>query len=314
MTLTAPDAVPCRFALLIALCLVCAECGPETPAGPTPAGTLVDPTSPPLVGAPQPILPLSGMTEVLVGAGDIATCDPNAEATARLLDSIGGTVITLGDHAYPLGAEPEFQQCYEPTWGRHKARTRPSPGNHDYQQRGASTYFQYFGANAGLTGAGYYSFEVGPWLVLSLNSNTGIPAQVTWLNNVLGRSTSRCTLAYWHEPLYSSGPNPKNPAVRDLWLVLHRAGAEVVLSAHDHFYERFALQDATGRIDPERGVRQFVVGTGGAPLHPAMLRMPNSEALIAAFGVLKLTLSADGYEWDFISGSGPGDTGRGRCH
>ena len=254
------------------------------------------------------------MTEVLVGAGDIATCDPNAEATARLLDSIGGTVFTLGDHAYPLGAEPEFEQCYEPTWGRHKARTRPAPGNHDYQQRGARVYFDYFGVNAGLAGQGYYSFELGSWLVLSLNSNANIPAQVTWLNNVLGRSRSRCTVAYWHEPLYSSGPNPKNPAVRDLWHTLYEYGAEVVVSGHDHFYERFAPQDDTGRIDPVRGIRSFIVGTGGASLHPSMYRMPNSEILLTAFGVLKLTLSADGYDWEFIPVAGQRDMGSGRCH
>ena len=254
------------------------------------------------------------MTEVFVGAGDIATCDPNAESTARLIDSIGGTVFTLGDHAYPLGAEPEFRQCYDPTWGRHRARTRPSPGNHDYQQRGAGPYFEYFGANAGPAGAGYYSFELGSWLVLSLNSATNIPAQVTWLNNTLGRSRSRCAIAYWHEPLYSSGPNPKNPAVRDLWHVLYRFGVEIVLNGHDHIYERFAPQDDTGRVDRERGIRQFVVGTGGAALHPSMHRVPNSEILITAFGVLKLTLTADGYDWEFIPVSGQRDFGSGRCH
>jgi hypothetical protein len=254
------------------------------------------------------------MAEVFVGAGDIAFCDSNAEATARLLDAIGGTVFTLGDHAYPLGAEIEYRQCYDPTWGRHKARTRPTPGNHDYQQRGAATYFDYFGASAGLSGAGYYSFELGSWLILSLNSNNSIPTQVTWLNNVLGRSRSRCALAYWHEPLYSSGPNPKNPKVAELFQVLHRYGAEVVLTAHDHFYERFAPQDETGRLDPERGIRQFVVGTGGAGLHSAMYRMPNSEVLISAYGVLKLTLGADGYDWEFVPVSGQRDAGTGRCH
>jgi acid phosphatase type 7 len=254
------------------------------------------------------------MTEVFVGAGDIGTCDANSEATARLLDSIGGTVFTLGDHAYPTGSEYEFQTCYEPTWGRHRSRTRPTPGNHDYEQRGASAYFNYFGANAGFGGTGYYSFELGPWLVLSLNSNASIPAQVTWLKNILGRSKSRCTLAYWHHPLYASGPSARVSMVRDLWDVLYDAGAEVVLGAHDHLYERFAPQDDEGRLDPERGIRQFVVGTGGAAFHASTHRMPNSELLLLAHGVLKLTLSADGYEWEFITVSGQGDAGSGRCH
>jgi hypothetical protein len=304
------------LALLVCLvCLVCLECGSREPSAPTPlaAPDGLAPQPPP-AGPPPAGPPATGPAETFVGAGDIASCDEHSEATARLLDSVGGTIFTLGDHAYPLGAESEFRLCYEPTWGRHKARTRPTPGNHDYQQRGARTYFDYFGINAGLTGQGYYSFELGSWLVLSLNSNTGIAAQVTWLNNVLGRSRNRCALAYWHEPLFSSGPNPKNPSVRDLWLVLHRYGVEIVLSAHDHFYERFAPQDDSGRLDPEHGIRSFVVGTGGAPLHAPMFRMPNSESLIAAFGVLKLTLASDGYDWEFIPVSGQRDFGTGRCH
>jgi len=254
------------------------------------------------------------MAEVFVGAGDIATCDQNSEATARLLDAIGGTVFTLGDNAYPEGAEPEYRQCYDPTWGRHKARTRPAPGNHEYQSAGAGPYFQYFGANAGPPGLGYYSFQLGSWLVLSLNSNANIPAQVTWLKNVLGASRSRCTIAYWHHPLYSSGPSAKRAAVRDLWEVLYEFDADVVMSAHDHLYERFAPQDALGRMDPERGIREFIVGTGGAPLNAVKDRMPNSQALIVSFGVLKLTLASDGYDWDFVPVSGPHDSGSGRCH
>lgn len=297
----------------LTLCIACLDCGSEPPVGPS-ASPMPDPMAPGATEGPPPVPTVVAGTEVFVGAGDIATCDANAEATARLLDSIGGTVFTLGDHAYPLGAEPEFRQCYDPTWGRHRARTRPTPGNHDYQQRGAQTYFDYFGAGAGLMGQGFYSFELGAWLALSLNSNTGISTQVTWLKNVLGRSRHRCVIAYWHEPLFSSGPNPKNPAVRDLWQVLHEYGAEVVLSGHDHFYERFAPQDHAGRLDPERGIRSFVVGTGGAALHPVMNRMPNSEMLLATFGVLKLTLSAESYDWEFVPVDGPRDFGSGRCH
>jgi len=297
---------------VLAACFACLHCGSQTPVGPTPADPIPGP-SPPIAGEP-PVLPPGGMTEVFVGAGDIGTCDPNSEATARLLDSIGGTVFTLGDHAYPTGSAHEFQACYDPTWGRHRSRTRPSPGNHDYEQRGAGPYFDYFGANAGFGGVGYYSFELGSWLVLSLNSNASIPAQVTWLKNILGRSRNRCTLAYWHHPLYASGPSARVSAVRDLWEVLYDAGAEVVLSSHDHLYERFAPQDDEGRVDPERGIRQFVVGTGGAALHASTHRIPNSEVLIIGFGVLKLSLSSDGYDWEFIPVFGQGDAGSGRCH
>jgi hypothetical protein len=259
--------------------------------------------------------PVIGGTEVFVGAGDIAACDGNSEDTARLLDGIGGTVFTLGDHAYPRGTDEQFRNCYEPTWGRHKGRTRPSPGNHDYESsRTAGPYFDYFGLSAGPAGAGYYSFQLGSWLVLSMNSNASIPAQVTWMKNILERSRARCTLAYWHHSLFSSGDETKAEAVRDWWDALYDAGADVILSSHAHLYERFAPQDEWGRPDPERGIRQFVVGTGGAPVHRPGGRAPNSEALISAFGVLKLTLAADGYDWQFVPVSGPGDSGSGRCH
>jgi len=251
---------------------------------------------------------------VLVGAGDIATCDGNADATARLLDGIPGTVFTLGDHAYPNGADPEFQTCYEPTWGRHKVRTRPSPGNHDYESPGAAPYYAYFGASAGPAGLGYYSYDAGAWHVVALNSMADIQAQVSWLQQDLDLNRHRCTLAYWHAPLYSSGPHGDAVAVRDLWRVLYRAGAEMVLNGDAHMYERFAPQDHDGQLDPVRGIRQFVVGTGGAPLHGARETHSNSEVLIFAFGVLKLTLEADSYAWEFIPVSGQGDSGSGRCH
>src|SRR6185436_1008665 len=165
-------------------------------------------------------------------------------------------------------------------------------------QAGAAPYFDYFGANAGPAGLGYYSFEVGTWHVVSLNSNVltsnaNVAAQVTWLQNDLEASRKRCTLAYWHHPLYSSRPHGETLAVRDLWRVLYRSNAELVVSAHEHFYERFAPQDHEGQMDPVRGLRQFVVGTGGAPLHALQNTMPYSEVRLAAFGVLKLTLSAD---------------------
>lgn len=309
-----------RWLGVLALPLMCLQCGSQAPVSPTPVSQLaVDqsqgpPTAPLPDVVPPVALPPGGPAEVFVGAGDIATCDQNSEATARLLDAIGGTVFTLGDNAYPRGAEQEFRECYEPTWGRHKWRTRPSPGNHDHESPGAAPYFAYFGANAGPSGLGYYSFDLGTWHVVSLDSNINIAAQATWLQNDLEAHRNRCTIAYWHHPLYSSGPEGQTSAVRDLWRVLYRAGAEIVLSSHNHLYERFAPQDHQGQPDPVRGIRQFVVGTGGAPLHASRETMPYSESLIAAFGVLKLTLASDGYEWEFISVSGPSDRGTGRCH
>ncbi len=317
MTGSAPDrTIRLCLCAVLALCLLSLECGERTPASPSPVGTPQGlPSStlgPELI--PEPLPPLAGGAEVFVGAGDIATCDANAESTARLLDGIGGTVFTLGDQAYPAGAEAEFRQCYDPTWGRHRGRTRPTPGNHEYESRNAGPYFDYFGGSAGPYGLGYYSYELGPWLVLSLNSNVAIPAQVDWMKGVLGRSRSRCTLVYWHHPLFSSGPSAKNGAIRAWWNVLYAFNAEIVLNGHDHIYERFAPQDDGGHPDPVRGLRQFVVGTGGAALHASTGPVANSEVRISAFGVLKLTLMADAYEWEFIPVSGPGDRGTGRCH
>jgi hypothetical protein len=301
------------------LCLVLVQCGgqspvsstPVSPAAAEPPAAIPPSVSPPAEPSPGPP---GGLAEVFVGAGDIATCDQNSEDTARLLDAIPGTVFTLGDHAYPRGAEAEFRACYEPTWGRHKARTRPTPGNHEYETPGATTYFTYFGAAAGPPGLGYYSYDLGSWHVVSLNSNTNIPAQVIWLQADLEAHRNRCTLAYWHHSLYSSGPERMTPGVRDLWRVLYRSGADVVLSSHNHLYERFAPQDHEGQMDPVRGLRQFVVGTGGAPLHSRQETMPHSELLIAAFGVLKMTLGSGTYDWEFVSVSGSLDRGTASCH
>jgi hypothetical protein len=257
--------------------------------------------------------------EVFVGAGDIALCTPdgNHEATAQLLDAIGGTVFALGDNAYYSGTVEEFRNCYDRTWGRHKNRTRPVPGNHEYETPGASGYFDYFGINAGPHGLGYYSFDLGAWHVVALNSNVPVSAgstQGAWLRADLAANRSRCTLAYWHHPRFSSGQHGNQEQMRDLWQILHEAGAEIILSAHDHVYERFAPQDADGFPDPAHGVRQFVVGTGGArPYAFASLRA-NSEVRMRTLGVLKLTLTADGYNWEFISVAGPGDSGTASCH
>lgn len=301
-----PGRRPVLAGALVAL-LLAATC--DSPSRPTPSDPATFPPPP----------PTGGGEHVLVGAGDIGWCgSPGPAATARLLDGIAGTVFTTGDNAYMSGTAAQFTDCYEPTWGRHKARTRPSPGNHDYETPGAAPYFAYFGGSAGQPGLGYYSYDLGSWHVLALNSaiaaGLGSP-QLAWLRADLEANRTRCAVAYWHDPVFSSGPNGNQPQMREAWRVLQEFGVDVVLAGDDHLYERFAPQDANGRFDPDLGIRQFTVGTGGAPLYEFAGAKPNSESRASVWGVLKLTLRADEYEWQFIPvGSGPGDTGTGRCH
>lgn len=280
------------------------------------------PTSPSVPGpsSPTPTVPAPAGPETFVGAGDIAICGGNAEATAKQLDGIGGTAFTLGDNAYSSGTRADFQNCYEPTWGRHKYRTRPAPGNHDYATPGAAPYYEYFGANAGTPGVGYYSFDLGGWHIISLNSNVATDAgsaQASWLRADLAtaaNTSKKCTLAYWHHPLFSSGPNGNNDYMREIYRILYDANADLVLVGHDHMYERFAPQDADGRLDTTRGIREIVVGTGGVPLYDFQAIRPNSEVRLKVHGVIKLTLSSDHYQWDFLAVSGPGDSGTSSCH
>ncbi|HET9268006.1 MAG TPA: metallophosphoesterase [Vicinamibacterales bacterium] len=235
------------------------------------------------------------------GAGDIANCAlEGAAETARLLDSIPGDLFTLGDHVYPSGTSEGFTTCYASTWGRHRFRTRPAPGNHEWEVNGGAPYFSYFG---GAAGGGFYSFTLGAWHVLSLNSNVsaepGSP-QYEWARADLAASPSRCALAYWHHPLFSSGPNGNNGQMRSMWRLLDGAGVDVVMVGHDHLYERFAPQDADGRPTPA-GMREFVAGTGGAQPYAAAAIQANSEARIErTWGVLRLTLRADAYDWEFV--------------
>lgn len=257
----------------------------------------------------------------LVGAGDIASCGSGGdEATARLLDSIPGTVFTAGDNAYPNGSAEDYAQCYAPSWGRHKARTRPSPGNHEYYTPGAAAYFGYFGSAAGDPDKGYYSYELGAWHVVMLNSSlnvgTGSP-QETWLRADLAAHQARCTIAIFHHPRFSSGPHGSSAAMQSIWKALYDGGADVVVAGHDHLYERFAPQNADGQLDAARGIRQFVVGTGGASAYAVFSPSPNSEVRSSGTrGVLKLTLYADRYEWKFVPVRGASftDSGIASCH
>lgn len=243
---------------------------------------------------------------VLVGAGDIADCTTSgAAATATLLDHIPGTVFTAGDNVYPDGTAEEFRTCYGATWGRHLARTRPSPGNHDYHAADARPYYAYFGARAGEPGRGYYSYELGEWHIVALNSNLRADAEAVqeqWLRGDLAAHRVPCTLAYWHHPLFSSGAgHGSDPRLRPLWQVLAEFGVDVVINGHDHNYERFAPQTPDGQADAVRGMREFVVGTGGAILGMFGLPHANSEVRKSGtWGVLKLTLHPTSYDWEFV--------------
>lgn len=271
-------------------------------------------------------LPASG-DPVLVGAGDIADCADlsGAEATAKLLETIQGEVFTVGDDAYPAGTKEQFDNCYDKTWGRVKSRTRPTPGNHEFHSGGATPYFDYFGAAAGDPAKGYYSYDLGKWHVIAINSEcaqvggcqSGSP-QEKWLQADLKAHPAACTLAYWHKPLFSSGgAHGNDPEMKPFWEDLYGAKATLVINGHDHDYERFALQNPDGKPDAAHGIREFVVGTGGKNHRPFTAPLTTTEIRNAdAFGVLKLTLHPKSYDWEFIAEPGKAfrDSGSGSCH
>jgi acid phosphatase type 7 len=261
---------------------------------------------------------------VLLAAGDIAACDlPGAAMTAELIDGLPGPVLALGDQAYEDGSARDFAECYDPVWGHFKARTWPVPGNHEYHTRDATAYFAYFGVAAGEPGQGWYSFDFAGWHVIALNSNCEAAgceagsAQETWLRADLAAHPVQCTLAFWHHPLFGSGPNGGTVETRPFWRALYEAGADVVLNAHNHLYERFAPQDPAGNPDPTAGLREFTVGTGGGSLHPEVKHPANREVInTGTWGVLKLQLQDNGYAWQFVptAGSTFTDSGQGTCH
>jgi len=290
--------------------------------GVTAGSATITATSEGRSGASAVTVTASGGSQVLLAAGDIASCSSSGDAaTATLLDGLAGTVVTLGDNAYPDGTAADFANCYAPTWGRHKARTRPSPGNHDYHTSGATGYYNYFGTSAGPSGRGYYSYDLGDWHIVSLNSNVSMSAgsaQEQWLRADLAANTRRCTLAYWHHPRFSSGTAHGNfSGAQPIWQALYDFDADVALAGHEHNYERFAPQTPTGTADPTGGIREFVVGTGGVGHYSGHSAIPNSEVFDGStFGVLKLTLSATSYTWQFIPVAGQSftDRGSGTCH
>lgn len=312
-----------RFVVLFAILfvrwpLIAAAQSTQAPAAPSPR---INPEG----GTPD-------QTYVLVAAGDISSCKyiEGAQATAKLIEQIPGTVFATGDLAYEGGTAAEFENCYGATWGRFKDRTRPVPGNHEYNRDpAAGAYFQYWGAQAGPAGKGYYSYDLGVWHIVALNTNCDAPAvggcgagsaQETWLKQDLSDHPNSCIIAYGHHAFFSSGVYKKHaihPELKQFWQDLYAAHADLMLAGHEHSYERFAPQDAEGRPDPARGIRMIVVGTGGRSHDPLGIPLPNSQVMnMDTYGVLKLTLSSNGYTWEFLPEAGKTfrDSGAGVCH
>jgi hypothetical protein len=274
--------------------------------------------------------PAAEPTVTLVGAGDIAVCGTNDIdlATATLVQGIldddpTAVAFTAGDNVYPDGSPTYFANCYEPTWGAFKERTRPGIGNHEfYRNPGAAGYFEYFGARAGPAGRGYYRFNAGTWKVYSLTSECSAKStcylqQLKWLKSDLRNKPRECVLAIWHRPLFSTSVHGNNVRMRKVFAALYAAGAEVVVNGHDHGYQRFKPVDSLGVVDATNGIREFVVGTGGASLYD----FPTDSPLIkvrdnSSHGVLELTLAAGSYSWEFLAVPGDNftDTGRADCH
>jgi acid phosphatase type 7 len=292
---------------------------PPSPS-PVPSATI----TPTVTLTPTPTPSPTPTPAVWIGAGDIAVCGVDSSAqTAALLEQNPGEIFTAGDNSNDDGALYEFNNCFGPTWGRFKDHIHPAPGNHEYITDSAAPYYEYFGQAAGQPGQGWYSYEYGGWHIVVLNSNCNDVAcgkespQVTWLREDLSAHPAQCTLAIWHHPRWSSGLTGSDGRMSPAYRVLYEAGAEIVISGHDHDYERLAPLDPTGKPDPQHGIRQFVVGTGGAEPRPFATILPESEAhQSGTFGVLKFSLYPDHYDWQFLPVSGETftDSGTAACH
>jgi hypothetical protein len=243
----------------------------------------------------------------LAAAGDIAWGPTGAADTARLVRSLDpDAVLTLGDNAYPNGTLQQFRDTYDPTWGTFRDITRPAPGNHDYYTPGAAGYFRYFADRVG--GRAYYAWNAGVWRMYSLNCEIACgkgSRPLAWLKADLAKIGGRPALGYVHEPLFtcSTGHDP-SPVAKAVWRALDRAGGRILLTGHNHAYERFSRQHADGSPS-RRGMREFVVGTGGAVRYPLLDSCRHRQAGVdGADGVLVLRLSADGYHWRFVTVGG----------
>lgn len=272
-----------------------------------------------------PTVVQSESMQVMIGAGDIGHCSGGPDQTAALLARHpGATIFTTGDNAYPKGSSNDFRRCFDPTWGQYKDRIRPAPGNHEYQTKDAVPYYEYFGESAGEPGKGYYSYDLGDWHIIVLNSNCGSVSgckvgspQDDWLRADLAAHPAQCTLAYWHHPRFSSGKHGSDERTAHFWQALYDAGVDLVLNGHEHSYERFAPQDPAGNLDVQKGIRQIIIGTGGAQFYDMGERLPNSEVVITdTYGLLKLNLESGGYQWTFlpVDGKTASDQGSDVCH
>ena len=280
---------PMRYLLLLSLGLATA-C--SSPAGPSRGGSGSGGGG-------------TGQTVTVIGVADIGVCG-RAEVgqVARLVSSLEGHLLLAGDIAYFQGTAAQFRDCFNPSWGQFRPRWHAVPGNHEYESPGAAPYFDYFGEAAGPDRRGYYSITLGDWLILMLNSN--IPAtagspQWEFARTELAAQRTPCTMAVWHHPRFTSGPNGPHFFMHDMWALLESSRAEVILNGHDHLYERFARQMADGRANPANGIRQFTVGTGGAELYSFVRAAGNSEERIMRFGVIRFTLRPAQVEWEFIT-------------
>jgi hypothetical protein len=288
---------------------------------------------------------------VIAAAGDIA-CDPlnndfhSGQGTSnscrqlytsnQLVNAGLAAVLALGDVQYYCGSLAAFLQSYDLSWGRVKSITHPVVGNHEYLTSGGSNttgcdvtnsqaagYFNYYGSAAGTPGQGWYSFDIGTWHLIALNSNCGDAGgcssgtpQNDWLKSDLAAHKDQCILAYWHIPLFSSGGRDAANS-QSFWNLLYAAHADVILNGHDHIYERFAPQDPAGMADPVNGIREFIVGTGGSDHTSISVLAPNSQVINSTtYGVLQLTLHSNSYDWEFIPEAGQTftDSGSGICH
>ncbi len=296
---------------------------PVDPETPTDPGTPTDPETP-----TDPTQPSAGEPAVLIGAGDIARCNKD-KADYKTSDIIlkeiaknpNTMVFTAGDNAYSDGSASEFKECYDPSWGRFKDRTRPTAGNHEYGTSGASGHFNYFGEAAGKKGEGWYSYDLGSWHIVAINSNCSAVGgcgpgskQYEWLKQDLAKSGKKCIAAYWHHPRFTSGAHGDVEKMGDIWKLLNDNGGDVILQGHDHHYERFAKMDSKGNIT-DTGMRSFVVGSGGTSFRDVGERKGSEIQQNTVHGVMKLTLHADKYEWEFLPVEGKSfvDKGEDSC-